>query len=158
MSEQVPLSSPQNRDLVRLRCVRQRRRCWRCCQAFFVLVATYELEPYYHFRCGNCGTYRVLPADEVDQLVDAYDAMCYKLTQRKPLRSQKQFNRFLNYLIRHWVPPCECGGKYYHGGTDPARCPNCRARSFPFFPWSDDVIQSDPLKKLPILAGIPGTG
>jgi len=135
-------------EAIRFDCVRQKRRCWCCWTTFSVLIAPYELEPYYLYRCGRCGIYRYLPDGEVDQLADAYDRTQFKLTERQPPHTQKQFNAFLNYFIHHWVPPCECGDKYYRASTAPTRCPRCRARSLPRFLWHDDVLTSDPLTKL----------
>ncbi len=137
--------------ILRFDCVRQQRRCWRCWTIFPVLVAPYELRPYYLFRCGRCGTYRYLSDGEMDCLADAYDRMRFELTGQQPPHTQKQFNKFLNYFVRHWVPPCGCGGKYYHASDAPARCPRCRAKSLPSFLWRDDVVTSEPITKLPYI-------
>ena len=138
-------------ETIRFDCVRQQRRCWRCCTVFPVLLAAYELEPYYLYKCGRCGIYRYLPEDEIDRLADAYDCMQLKRTGRQPPHTQKQFNKFLSYFIHHWASPCECGGKYYFASKTPVHCPKCRARSLPGFLWSDDVVKSDPIAKLPYL-------
>lgn len=135
----------------RLRCVRQRRRCWRCGTTFYVLINPYELDPYYLFRCDHCNRYRFLDADEIDQLAIVYDKVVRR--GRPPIAwgpqgSQREFNKFLKFFVRHWVNRCECGGRYHHSWRAPVQCPKCKARSPRFWLWPDDVITSEPLPKL----------
>ena len=143
---------PIHSDVLQLDCVRQQRRCWRCRAHFSVLIAPFELEPYYLYRCDSCGAYRFLPDDEMDRLSDLYDRLQVKITGCQVCHTQKQFNKFLYYFIRYWVPPCECGGKYHRASQAPARCPQCSARSLPSFFWRDDTVRSEPMTKLPYTA------
>ena len=136
-------------DGSQFRYVQQNRTCWRCRQRFPVLVAPYELESILLFRCDQAGDYRYLPLDDADQIAAQRSAgrtAKNAISRSDSPISQKQYETYLEEFLK--TAKCACGGKYNFSNKSPAKCPRCRARSFSWWPWPEEVVSLSNVPKL----------
>ena len=130
------------------RCLQQNRTCWRCRQKFPVLIAPYELEPILLFRCDQTGDYRYLPLDDADQIAAQRSGRTAKsaISPSDSPITQKQYETSLEEFLK--TAKCACGGRYYFANKSPVKCPRCRARSFSWWPWPEEVVTLSNIQKL----------